>query len=171
MDKITHVPEEVCTPDGFRNKLFNESDWKDKLNLGCGSEYLHGWINLDYSKETKADVYHDLEETPLPFKDGQFDFVYASHILEHIKNLPQLKLELNRIVRTPGIMVVVVPYYSSSDAWGDDTHCRAFSEMSFANMYWPGFGYQEVKHIPVTFSNGIEGTWLTASLGKLKQQD
>ena len=34
-----------------------------KLNLGCGTDYKEGWINVDMG-DCKCDVKHDLENFP-----------------------------------------------------------------------------------------------------------
>ena len=38
-----------------------------KLNLGCGQFYKEGYINVDRDPLTKADIYWDLNQLPLPF--------------------------------------------------------------------------------------------------------
>ena len=165
---ITRPPKDVCGGPELHKLFFKEEDFSDKLHLGCGRNYLEGWTNVDYSRSVKADVYCDLEK-PLPFKDNSFDLVYGSHILEHIHKLPELKLELKRIVKFPGCVCFVVPYYLSDDAWGDDTHCRAFSEHSFWSAYWPGFNTIDIKQMPAVEQN-TQGklTWLVGCLGRLQ---
>ena len=61
---------------------------KKKLNLGCGRDYKEGWVNLEntnkyISTKFKADIYHDLNKYPYPFKDDQFGLIVASHLVEH----------------------------------------------------------------------------------------
>ena len=109
-----------------------------KLNLGCGRDYRYdrSWVNLDIT--APASVLADIN-SGLPFKDKTFSLIWASHILEHIKDLRMIQRELARIMVTGGLLNVIVPYYLSPDAWGDPTHCRAFSEQSFMTCYWVGF--------------------------------
>lgn len=112
------------------------------LNLGSGPDRLNGFVNYDMLPV--GDVCGNCEEG-LPFKDNTFDQVKASHILEHIHNLRGLKCELHRVMKPDGELVVVVPDYQSPDAWGDDTHCRAFSNQSFFLDFWPGFKVISLK--------------------------
>jgi len=53
-------------------------------------------------------VVHDLNSLPLPFKDKQFDFSFASHILEHIINPVEFLKEVMRI-STSGYIEVPSP--------------------------------------------------------------
>lgn len=78
------------------------------LNIGCGHSYRHGWINLDYHSgniEVQANL-----ENGLPFKDGTIDYVYASHVLQHVRAPADLVTDIHRVLRTGGILEVFVPY-------------------------------------------------------------
>lgn len=123
------------------------------VNIGCGNDYIDGWFNIDADPDMKSDILCNLdrEHVYIPLPDNSMDLVYAMHILEHIRHLPELKHELCRILKPGGEIWVGVPHYLSPDAWGDDTHCRAFSMQSFFRNYWPGFsrGYK-YREIPVT---------------------
>ncbi|HEX7502131.1 MAG TPA: methyltransferase domain-containing protein [Acidobacteriota bacterium] len=45
----------------------------------------------------------------LPFADGSFDVVYTSSVLEHLPNLPELDLEIGRVLRPQGAAIHVLP--------------------------------------------------------------
>ena len=56
-----------------------------KLNLGCGTDYKKGWINIDNNSDDnieKLDLNWDLRK-PLPFKDNSVDFVEHEHFELH----------------------------------------------------------------------------------------
>ncbi len=118
-----------------------EFDPTDAVNLGCGNDYIEGWVNVDGDPGVNPDVVCELDRkhVHLPFSDNSKDLVYCCHILEHIHHLPELKREIHRILKPGGNVFIVVPHYMSPDAWGDDTHCRAFSFHSFYSTFWPGF--------------------------------
>lgn len=148
----------------------NKIEWFDfregdkVLNIGCGPDYVEGWTNLDGDQSVKADVHYDINKG-LPFKDNSFDVILASHILEHIPNLVELQKEFNRVLRRPhGRAFIIVPHYSSPDAWGDPTHCRAFSNQSFWPCYWPGITKLTYNVVPVQPSEGPQGAWITVTL-------
>ena len=60
---------------------------KKKLNFGCGTRIMKGYVNLDIVKHKGVDVVHDLNKFPYPFKNGEFDEIYARFILEHLGDL------------------------------------------------------------------------------------
>ncbi|MCK5600977.1 class I SAM-dependent methyltransferase [Candidatus Pacearchaeota archaeon] len=140
-----------------------------QLNLGAGSDIREGAVNYDVNKDclrpTGEDVCGDCEEG-LPFKDDTFSRIVASHILEHIHNLRSLKRELLRVMKKDGELIVTVPDYTSPDAWGDDTHCRAFSNQSFFLDFWPGFTVLTLKDQPMMKANKQKVTWLVAHIMK-----
>lgn len=37
-----------------------------KLNIGCGSKNIQGWVNLDLKDIPGVDVVHDIENLPSP---------------------------------------------------------------------------------------------------------
>ena len=45
----------------------------------------------------------------LPFPDGSWDFVYASHVLEHIPDDRRALREIRRVLRPAGVAVLPVP--------------------------------------------------------------
>ena len=134
------------------------------LNLGCGPKPDKDFINYDI--KPFGDVQGDCTEG-LPFKNESLDGVLASHILEHIPDLRRLKGEIHRVLRKGGKLTVIVPFYLSPDAWGDDDHCRAFSNQSFFGDFWPGFRLRKIGHEKrIKIANKEEVTWIYAYLTK-----
>ena len=57
-----------------------------KLHFGSGLDYKLGYINLDINKNIKADIYHDLNQHPYPFKPDSADEIIACHVIEHLND-------------------------------------------------------------------------------------
>jgi len=102
-----------------------------KLNLGCGNDYKEGWTNVDILKEIKADINHNLNKYPYPFKADQFDYVEARMILEHLDNPIEGLAEMARIGKKGGTINITVPHCFSYAAMTDIQHQRNFTENSF----------------------------------------
>ncbi len=60
----------------------------------------------------REDVDHRVDLTNLPFPECTFDFVFASHVLEHIPNDHMALLEIRRILKPTGMAVLPVPVVS-----------------------------------------------------------
>jgi len=177
MEDVRRPNPVPCIGKDVRNKFFEDlsikiDDFDCKLNLACGTDYLENWTNLDGCPDIRADVYCNLDsaDVKLPFLEDQFDFVYASHVFEHIQFLPHLKKELCRVMRPNGILFVIVPHHQSVDAWGDDTHCRAFSIASFFHEFWPGFTNVHYREYSIEAEQKLPQarTWCVASMRKVK---
>jgi len=104
-----------------------------KLNLGCGENYLKGWVNVDisnkdiYGKEIKVDARHDLDKIPYPFKSNEFDEVLMKHVLEHLDDIYSVINELLRITKPCGKIKLIVPHFTFYGAFRDPTHKHIFS--------------------------------------------
>ena len=80
----------------------NSKDWKI-LDIGCNkdavifAQTVADIQNLSdfYKKKDKKFVL--IESKDLPFEDNQFDFAYASHVIEHVEDLSHFIKELQRI--------------------------------------------------------------------------
>jgi predicted SAM-dependent methyltransferase len=103
-----------------------------KLNLGCGKDYREGYVNLDFNKEVKADIYADISKR-LPFKDNTFDYILASHIIEHVPREKFYKFieEIYRICKPGAIIDVFVPHFTSTVALKVNYHYSYFGIDSF----------------------------------------
>jgi SAM-dependent methyltransferase len=98
---------------------------KLRLHLGCGRNTLIGWLNADLhgwrlndgegwlvnrAKEIVLSI--NVGTTPLPLPDGSCEFVYSSHMLEHLMHPVQTQLfmdEVHRVLSPGGTVRVVVP--------------------------------------------------------------
>lgn len=80
------------------------------LNLGCGKRRHPHWTNVDLVATSPEVLEVDLRQ-PLPFLDGQFDAVYASHVLEHLAPDAGRRLvrEARRVLCPGGTLRLVVP--------------------------------------------------------------
>lgn len=98
-----------------------------KLNLGCDRDYKEGWVNLDFHKNLKCDVVHNLNKFPWPFKDNEADFILMNHVLEHLDDVPRVMKELWRISKPGAIIRITVPYFNNFNAYRDATHKQFFT--------------------------------------------
>ncbi len=80
--------------------LSSKPDW-NILDLGCGYT-ANKYANVICDVEDLSQIYKDkkfirLIDKKLPFKDKEFDFVIASHVMEHVQDVNFFISELQRI--------------------------------------------------------------------------
>ncbi len=67
-----------------------------RLHLGCGENYLKGYVNIDFPQEehpvmnVKADIYQDI--TQLQFPNESVDEIRLHHVFEHFSRITALAL-------------------------------------------------------------------------------
>jgi len=92
----------------FQKKWLVKNSHLKILDLGCS--------NVNYWEEANqfADIFDYKEEfdkknlnytkievgKKLPFKDKEFDYVILSHVLEHVPDIIEFKLEIERIAKS-----------------------------------------------------------------------
>jgi len=53
-----------------------------KLNLGCGSYHMEGWVNIDQLESVNPDLLADAMD--LPYEANSVDEIYCGHLVEHL---------------------------------------------------------------------------------------
>ena len=80
--------------------LLSNRDWK-VLDIGCGysaNDYATTICDIqDLSKHYNDRNFVKLIDENLPFTDNEFDFVVASHVIEHVKDPKKFIAELERV--------------------------------------------------------------------------
>jgi len=103
----------------------------NKLHLGCGEDIKEGYVNVDLVKLKGVDVVWDLNIFPWPFKDNQFEEVFATATFEHLDNLVKVMGEVYRVSKPNAIIDIGVPHFSSLGAFRDPTHKTFFTYYTF----------------------------------------
>ena len=90
------------------------------LDFGCGRKpyenlfSVNEYIGIDMEstghehKNSKIDVYYDGKN--IPFADNSFDSVFCSEVFEHVFNLDEIIIEIKRVLKTNGSMLITVPF-------------------------------------------------------------
>ncbi len=90
------------------------------LDFGCGLKPYRSlfnvdeYIGVDYQAEgetyeqSAVDVFYDGHT--LPFPDAHFDSIFSSEVFEHVFNLPEILLELKRVLKPGGRILVTCPF-------------------------------------------------------------
>ena len=83
-----------------------------KLHLGCGTNKLPGWVNIDSVKACRPDLVHDIT-TPLPYADQSADEILAEDLLEHFDKYIRFVVfgEWVRVLKVGGTVTVQVPNF------------------------------------------------------------
>lgn len=84
-----------------------------KLNIGCGTDYKKGWVNIDNNSDNniiKLDLNWDLRN-PLPYSDNTIDYIFHEHFLEHltVEEGQSSLMDFHRILKPGGVMRIAMP--------------------------------------------------------------
>ena len=110
-DSISSISKRIGLSYGWTYKWV-----KELIKEGILKEMSIGYcvVNSNMTQLNGVDIIHDLEKIPYPFKDGCFDEIYCSHILEHLSDLVAIMEELYRISKNKTKIKILVPYFSPS---------------------------------------------------------
>ena len=103
-----------------------------KLNLGVGREAREGWVNVDWKHYEGVDVLWNLDDTPWPFEDEQFNEILALDIFEHVMDLTSTMDECWRVLQPGGRVMIRGPIAGGPNHYADPTHRRGFTGRSFS---------------------------------------
>lgn len=98
--------------------------------------------NREYHPQYIADV------TFLPFENGEYDFIVASYILEHLDNTIDVLKEWKRVLKVGGKIGIMVPHgeFLPYNDLGDSsmTHRQLFTEKTL-ELFLSHVGFREVE--------------------------
>ena len=142
----------------FVNKTLKENtNWK-VVDIGCGYSANKNASVIadiqDLSNFYKGKNFIKISEKKLPFKDKEFDFVIASHVIEHVEDFEFFVKELERISSKGYI----------------ELPTRLADNLVFENkndhIWW--FKYNDVNNqIIASKRNQLLDPFITISMGKL----
>lgn len=91
---------------GFYSNKHNEK----KLQIGCGSNLLPGWLNTDFNDQNAEVAFLDAGDV-FPLESESFDYVYSEHLFEHLDINQQINMlkESWRILKPNGILRIATP--------------------------------------------------------------
>lgn len=80
-----------------------------KLQLGCGTNLLPGWVNTDSAPAPNAD-FLDFTQ-PFPFVENSFTAAFCEHTIEHIEKPQAARMigQVFRVLRPGGMFRIVTP--------------------------------------------------------------
>jgi len=142
------------------NILEKNSNWKI-LDIGCGYRANKNASVIadiqDFSDFYKDRNFIKINEKKLPFKDKEFDFVVASHVIEHVEDFEFFVQELERI-STKG-------YIELPSRLGDNL----VFENKKDHIWW--FAYDDINNQIITSKkNQLIDPFITVSTGKIFEE-
>lgn len=142
-----------------------------ELLIGCGNSRIkklsfdgHEWTDLttmDHDPNCGADILHDLDTTPWPIADDQFDECHAYEVLEHLGQQGDFKSffahfgEIYRVLKPGGTLFATVPAWDDRWAWADPSHRRVITPDSLIFLDQTEYA----KQIGVTAMTDFRWLW------------
>jgi predicted SAM-dependent methyltransferase len=123
-----------------------------KLHIGCGQNYLRGWINVDMHPYSKADLVWDVTRG-LPFDDASISLIHSEDFIEHISLQAGTDLfrESFRVLVPGGVMRLLTPSlhafarcYLDRDPGSLKWYSEDFGVRTYAEMF--NFGMRMGGH-------------------------
>jgi predicted SAM-dependent methyltransferase len=109
-----------------------------KIHIGCGHNYMDGWINVDVDAP-KVDLKHNLLKK-LPLPDNHFSYIFHEHVLEHFTKIEGefVLQECLRLLKPGGVLRIAVPDLEEIIA--------QYSKENWKNQWWiQHYGYSHIE--------------------------
>ncbi len=161
---------------------------KGKLvDLGCGNVPFYGIyknhvqenICVDWPNSAHKNQYLDIEcdlNQPLPFQSDEFDTIIISEVLEHISNPELIWLEMARILKPGGRILLSVPFfYKIHEAPYDYYRYTEFALRNFAHKHTltvlelKAFGGLPEIFTDIIAKNLVKVRWVGSTLATMIQ--
>lgn len=147
---------------------------EQKLRPAIGDGYLTADL-LDPNVDVTMDI------TEIQFPDNSFDFIYCSHVLEHVLDDRKAMREFHRVLTHDGIAILLVPITAKKtiedpSVTDPEERLRIFGQADHVRRYGPdyssrlqdaGFTVKEVRREDFLNAKEIRKMGITISAGVL----
>ncbi len=133
-----------------------------------------------------ADLFADnvdlkMDITDIQFPDNSFDFIYCSHVLEHVPDDRKAMREFRRVLTARGMAVLLVPITAEKTIedpsiedpserlrlFGQDDHVRRYGPDYLSRLKEEGFTVEVIRGEDFLSSTEIEKMGITKGAGEL----
>jgi predicted SAM-dependent methyltransferase len=82
-----------------------------KLNIGCGSSVLSGWLNTEFEELVAPGVLYLDATRSFPFPDATFNLIFSEHMIEHVPLAGAVNMlrECHRVLKAGGQIRIATP--------------------------------------------------------------
>ena len=125
-------------------------------------------INPKRYKKNKINIREKVNMENIPYEDNTFDFIYNSHVLEHVPDDIKAMGQLRRVLKEDGICLVTIPLFNIPKTleneeyntpelrlkhYGQKNHLRKYGNDFKNRLESVGFDVEEVE--PKDIENNI----------------
>jgi SAM-dependent methyltransferase len=137
-----------------------------------------GYVTADLLA-AKVDVRMDI--TNIQYPDASFDFIYCSHVLEHVPDDRKAMREFRRVLSSNGVAILTVPITADQTVedpsiedpkerlrlFGQEDHVRRYGRDYASRLKEEGFSVTEIRPRDVLTSGEIEKMGITSAAGEI----
>ena len=112
------VVQDFLPPEGRFLEIGAGTGWQAQVMQNAGYDISAIDIPSSNLKNNRVWPVTDYDGKVIPFPDNTFDIIYSSNVLEHIAHIHEFQKEIQRVLKSTGIAVHVLPtsrwrYWSS----------------------------------------------------------
>jgi SAM-dependent methyltransferase len=158
--RVLHVAPEPCFAERFAKRI--------------GPGYITADLQPNLAAES-IDIEH------IPHRDGSFDAVYCSHVLEHVPDDRRAMTEMRRVLKDDGWALILVPITTDRTiedpsitdpmererVFGQHDHVRRYGRDFVQRLEEAGLGVTVVTVSQVARADDVVRLGLTAAAGEL----
>jgi SAM-dependent methyltransferase len=107
---------------------------KVQVNLGCGSNILKDFINIDIYDNPEEKNYVKGTALNIPLKNASVDYIVLDQVLEHIAmaDIVPVLYEIRRVLKVGGRCVIMVPDFEGAvKQWLSVNHNGSFDPQTY----------------------------------------
>jgi predicted SAM-dependent methyltransferase len=124
---------------------------KVNVNLGCGTNLIKGWVNIDthvpqHNSAADLEYFVKGDVMQIPLESNSVYYLICDQVLEHVPmaDVPTVLYEIRRVLKKGGRAVICVPDFKGAvEQWLSFDHDRFFNPLTFKYLSEVIYGSQE----------------------------